>query len=160
MPANTDIFGFTYPCPGEAVGPASFALLAGQIDTKASELNTDWFEMLNRRNSGDLFSAAVTVVTNSVETQLTTPTYTFPVAGVYLVSAEVYSMSAPATINMFRARFGVTMNTENFVTSGGRPVVPMVAAAGDVASITVFYNGSGTMNVQGRLAAKLICRIA
>lgn len=167
MPASTPIYGFTYPCPGEAVSPAAIALLTGQIDTRMSDVDTDWFEMLNRRNINDSFGATQNI-TAGVETPLVTPTYVFPVAGVYFVFGDVFSLSTPATINSFRARlrlngvarFGVTQNTENFITSAPRATVPMVAAAGDTASITVFYSGSATMNVQGRIAAKLVCRIA
>lgn len=166
MPEITDIYGFSYPCPGEAAGPAQIALLAGQIDTKLSDVNTDWSEMLNRRNS--TIPGVTQNIAAGVETVLTAPTYTFPVAGVFVVAAEIFSFSSPATINMFRVRlrlnavvrFGVTMNTENFITSGGRPAVAMVAAAGDVASVTTIFNGTGTMDVQARMAVKMICRIA
>jgi hypothetical protein len=166
MPENTEIYGFTFPCPGEAITPAAIATLTGQIDVKLSDVNTDWSEMINRRNT--TVQGVTQNIPQGVDTVLATPTYTFPVAGVYVVAAEVFSLSTPATINMFRGRlrinatprFGVTMNTENFITSGPRPAVVMVAAAADVASITVLYNGTGTMDVQGRMAAKLLCRIA
>lgn len=166
MPRNTDIYGFTYPCPGEAVGAPAIALLAGQIDTKMADVDNDYFEMLNRYNAN---VAGVTQnIPNGVDTVLTAPTYTFPVAGVWIVTAQVFSLSSPATINSFRGRlrinatprFGVTVNTQNFVTSSPRPTVPMVAAAGDVASVTVLYNGTGTMDVQARLMIKMVCRIA
>lgn len=167
MPDTTDIYAFRYPCVGEPVTAADISLLAGQIDTVAAALNSDWFEMLNRRNPPDTFGTTQNILAGA-DTVLTSPTYTFPVAGVYIVSASVFSLSAPATINSYRARlrinatarFGVTMNTENFITSSPNPTVPMVAAAGDVASITVLYQGTGNMNVQGRINAKLLCRIA
>lgn len=166
MPADTDIYGFTYPCPGEAINPATIALLAGQIDAKLSDVNTDWVEMLNRRNT--TVQGVTQNIPALVETVLATPTYVLPVAGVYVVAFEVFSLSTPATINSFRARprinvtnrFGVTMNTENFITSGPRPAVPVVGAAGDTVSVAVLYNGAGTMDVQARLGAKLLCRIA
>jgi hypothetical protein len=166
MPANTDIYGFTYPCPGEAVSPATIATLAGQIDTKMADVNTDWFEMLNRRNAS--IQGVTQNIPNGVETVLATPSYTFPVAGVYLVSIEAFSGTTPATINMFRVRprfnaatlFGVTMNTENFILTGGRPTVPMIAAAGDTATVAILYNGTGTMDVSARMAVKMLCRIA
>lgn len=166
MPANTDIYGFTYPCPGEAVSPAAIALLTGQIDTKMSDVNTDWSEMLNRRNT--TVQGATQNIAAGVETVLATPSYTFPVAGVFIVSIEIFALSSPATINMFRVRprhvatvrFGVTMNTENGILSGGRPTVPMVAAAGDIATVSTIFNGTGTMDVQARMSVKMLCRIA
>ena len=166
MPANTDIYGFTYPCPGEAVGPAAIALLAGQIDTKMADVNTDWSEMLNRRNT--TVQGVTQNIAAGAETVLATPSYTFPVAGVFLVSIEIVALSSPATINMFRVRprhvatvrFGVTMNTENFILSGGRPTVAMVAAAGDTATVSTIFNGTGTMDVQARMSVKMLCRIA
>lgn len=166
MPENTDIYGFTYPCPGEAITPAAIALLTSQIDAKLSDVNTDWFEMLNRRNT--TVQGVTQNIAAGAEVVLATPTYVFPVSGVYIVDFEVFSLSSPATINSFRARprinatprFGVTMNTENFITAGPRPGVPMVAVAGDTAAVAVVYNGTGTMDVQARLGAKLLCRIA
>jgi hypothetical protein len=166
MPGITPIYGFTYPCPGEAISPATIALLTGQIDAKMSDVDADWFYMLNRYNTE--VPGVTQNIPNGVETVLLAPTYTFPVAGVWQVTAAVIPFGGPATINMFRARlrinatarFGITANTQNFVLNTPRPQAPMVAAAGDVASITCIYNGSGTMDVQGRLAAKLVCRIA
>lgn len=166
MPANTDIYGFTYPCPGEAAGPAAIALLAGQIDTKVNDVNNDWFYMLNRYNAD--VQGVTQNIPNGVETVLATPSYTFPVAGVWQVTFAVIQFGGPATLNMFRARprlnaatmFGHTVNTQNFVTSPARPAVPVVAAAGDVMTVACIYNGSGTMDVQGRMSAKLLCRIA
>lgn len=166
MPANTDIYGFTYPCPGEAAGPAAIALLAGQIDTKVSDVDADWFYMLNRYNAD--VQGVTQNIANGVEVVLATPTYTFPVAGVWAVSFAVIQFGGPATLNMFRARprlnaatlFGITINTQNFVTNTPRPTVPIVAAAGDTMTVAVIYNGTGTMDVQGRMSAKLLCRIA
>ena len=167
MPANTDIYGFTYPCPGEAAGPAAIALLAGQIDTKVNDVNNDWYYMLNRYNTGDV-NGVTQNIPNGVETVLATPSYTFPVAGVWEVAFSVIEFGGPATINMFRARprlnaatlFGITINTQNFVLNTPRPAVPIVAAAGDVMTVACIYNGTTTMDVQGRMSAKLICRIA
>lgn len=166
MPNNTDIYGFTYPCPGETVGPAAIALLAGQIDTKMADVNTDWFEMLNRRNA--TIPGVTQNIAAGVEVVLTAPTYVFPVAGVFVVAVEVLLLSTPPTINMVRARprlnaanrFGTTMNTENVITSAPRASSPFVVAAGDTAAVAVIYNGTGTLDVQGRMAVKMLCRIA
>ena len=167
MTANTPIYGFTYPCPGEVVDPAAFALLAGQIDTKLNDVNNDWILDLNRYNV-DISSSANQTITNGVDTVLTTPQYTFPISGVWIVSAQVFNQSTPVTLNSMRARlrinatarFGMTTNPEAFAIGYPQPTVPMVAVAGDVASITFFYNGSGTMDVNANLQAKLLCRIA
>lgn len=166
MPANTDIYGFTYPCPGEAVTPATIALLAGQIDTKIKDVDNDYVDMLNRYNT--TVQGVTQNITNGVETVLTTPTYVFPVAGVWEIAFSVIQFGGPATLNSFRARprhnavnrFGITINTQNFVLNTPRPSVPIVAAAGDTLAVACIYNGTTTMDVQGRLAAKLICRIA
>lgn len=168
MPQSTPIYGFTYPCPGELVTPASIALMAGQIDTKMADVDTDWVDMLRRRNSGPTVGTTQNIAAGA-ETALTTPTYTFPVAGIYIVRASAFQLTLPATRNMFRARlringvvrgFGTTMNTENGIGDSPHPNVPMVAAAGDVASITCIFNGTGTLDVQGHISAKLVCRIA
>lgn len=166
MPESTPIYGFTSPCPGEPITAAAIALLAGQIDTKMADVDSDWFEMLNRRNT--VVQGVTQNIAAGVEVVLTTPTYVFPVAGVYVLSFEVFSASTPPTANMFRARprinaanrFGMTMNTENLILSAPRPSTPVVAAAGDTASVAVIYNGTGTMDVNGRLAIKMLCRIA
>lgn len=167
MTANTPIYGFTYPCPGEVVDPAAFALLAGQIDTKLNDVNNDWLLDLTRYNT-DISMVGVQTITNGVDTVLTSPQYTFPISGVWVVSAQVFKQSSPVTLNMMRARlrinatarFGMTTNTEGGTAPPPDPSVPMVAVAGDVASITFLYNGSGTMDVNANLQAKLLCRIA
>lgn len=118
----------------------------------------------------DQNTSANQTITNGVDTILTQPgsQYTFPVAGVWIVSAQIFNQSTPATLNMMRARlrlnatarFGMTTDPEGGAIAAPQPTVPMVAAAGDIASITFLYNGSGTMDVAAFLEAKLLCRIA
>ena len=166
MPKNTDIYGFTYPCPGDLVDAAAFALLAGQIDTKLKDVDNDWLAALNRRNND--FGGAVQNIATGVDTVLTTPQYTVAESGVYLVSALVINNTTPATWNSFRARlrinatarFGITQRIKNLSQFLPEPAVPLVAVAGDVFSITVLYSGVATMDVQGFIAIKQLCRIA
>lgn len=166
MTANTPIYAFTYPCPGETVDPAAIALLAGQIDTKLSDVNADWINMLNRRNT-DFFGATQNIATG-VDTQLTSPQFTILEAGVYIVTCNVVNVSTPATLNSLRARprinattrFGITQRVKNLAQFPPIPSVPMICVAGDVISMNVFYSGAGTMDVQGTLSIKQLCRIA
>lgn len=166
MPASTPIYGFTYPCPGETVDAAAIALLAGQLDTKLSDVDADWFAMLNRRNVD--FSGATQTLTSGVEAQLASPQFTVLESGVYIVYALLVNVSTPATLNSFRARprinatarYGITQRVKNLSQFLPQPSVPMVAVAGDVISINAFYSGAGTMDVQGTLSIKQLCRIA
>lgn len=168
MPDNTDIYGFTYPCPGEAITPAAISLLTGQIDAKLADVDDDAFYMINRYNA--TVTGTAQNILQGVETVLANPSYVFPVAGVWQAAAEVFPAGGPAAVNSFRTRlrhnaatgFGITINTENFILDASRPARPFVVAAGDTLTIAAFYSGTvgSNMNVTGRLAVKLVCRIA
>lgn len=169
MPENTPIYGFTYPCPGEDVDAAAFALLAGQLDTKMADVNADWFYALNRYNT-HVPAGSTQVLAAGVEVTLTTigSTFTVPVAGVWAFKAALQSTVAPATITAWRARiaqngvakYGETQNEETNLTLGPQPRVMLPCAAGDAITVVTFYTGTGTMTVNCQISAKQICRIA
>lgn len=169
MPGQTPIYGFIYPCPDETVSPAAFSTLANQIDAKLLELQADYTLMLNRKNYDEFSSIPSQVVAAGVDTVLTDPAlnYTIPMAGVYVVSTFM-NTSGAATVNMRRVRvrqnavvrFGATSNTEtnNLITPN--PSGPIVAAAGDVISLTYLFNGALTESVAGRLSVRMLVRTA
>jgi hypothetical protein len=169
MPASTPIYGFTYPCPDEVISPASFSMLANQIDAKLLEVEADRFLALNRYNS-DVSSSFVDVLTAGVELTLASPgsRYTLPVDGVYIFDVDVVPITTPATITVFRTsvyqganyRFGFTQNTEGNAAIKCSPRGPIVGVAGDVITTRAIYLGTGTMNVQSRMSVKMIVRVA
>src|SRR5687767_4048199 len=164
MAENTPIYGFTYPCPGEIVSAADFALLGGQIDAKLTALDALQVRMLTRRNTNVFQSAAG--VASGVEASLT-PAYVFPVAGIYQVRGGINNPGF-ATVNMQRVRLrhnvtdypGQTANTEG--DQGA--MVPwaatcFVAAAGDTGQMRYLFNGSGPVNINGTFSVRLIAEI-
>ena len=170
MPESTPIYGFTYPCPDETVGPLAFSTLANQIDSKLTELRADEIAALNRRNS-DTAQVGYQNIPNTVETALTSPDtmYTVTEAGVYVVRAVVRNNPAGSpTITGWRARirqngvsrFGFSHSTPNNNVNPLNPTGVMVAAVGDVFSVVVLFTGAGTMDVAGSMQVKLITRIA
>lgn len=170
MPDSTPIYGFTYPCPGEVVSPLAFSTLANQIDAKLLELEADETLALNRRNS-DTAQVGYQTVTFNTETVLTSldARYTVTVPGVYVVRGRVHNDPAGSpNITGWRARvlqnavvrFGFSHSTPNNNVNAIYPTGVMVAAAGDVFTISVLFTGGGTMDVAGGMAVKLITRIA
>lgn len=169
MPANTPVYGFTYPCPGETVDAAAFALLAGQIDTKLNDVNNDRLAALQRRNF-DTFDTGSQVIAAGADTVMTTTasTYVFPAAGIWEISLNVQANGA-ATLNMARVRvrqnavlkFAATINPGNETSYNIDVHGPMMVAAGDTLSLSFLYNGTGSMTVSvNAISAKLLCRIA
>ena len=162
MPANTPIYGFTYQCPGDTVDPADFATLGGQIDAVIAAQDTARNNALNRYNTGPLFGA-LQAVASGVEATLATPSYTFPVSGLWVVRGTVPNPGF-ATVNMTRVRIrhnatdytGQTQNTEpNF---GLEPwaATTLVATAGDTVQLRYLFNGAGPVNVFGEMTVRLL----
>lgn len=171
MPANTPIYAFTYPCPGEDVDPLAFQTLAGQIDTKMNDVNNDYLLALGRRNVDLPITAAGTqVIAAGADTVLTpaSSTYTFPAAGIYSISAGVTINAAAATLNMERLRvrqnavlrFATTRNPGNELGVEINAYGVMVAAAADVLTMSYLFNGTGNQTVAPYLSVKMLCRIA
>ena len=166
MPDTTPIFAFPYPCPGDTVDATDFADLATAIEAKMIDVEADYLLALNRFNN-DLDGVTQTIPAG-VDTVITTPQYVIPLAGVYTVTAHMFQTTTPPTINSMRvrvrqgvtARFGFTANTEVNTPRVTMTVCVIVAAAGDVVSSTVLYNGTGTMDVFVNLSVKMLCRIA
>lgn len=167
MPDTTPIYTLPYPCTGEVVDPDDFADLGTAIDTVLDAVDADLNNALNRYNVD--ISGNTQVIPVNVDTTLLTPQYTFPVAGLWLVRAQVVQTSAPTTINMMRTRIlpslglisGQTANTEG---NQGlmRPwgAAPIVAPAASTVAILYQWNGTGSQTVQGFLSARLLARIA
>lgn len=166
MPNSTPIYGFTYPCPGDTVDAADFQLLANQIDAQLAVVDADYDLALNRFNV-DFFGTLQNIAAG-VATAITTPQYTLPADGVFLVSARTVTLSAPATFNALRtrvqqaavSRFGFTSNTElntgrTFTTSG-----VIVGTAGQVIRAECLFSGAATLDVSVSLSVRMVCRIA
>ena len=168
MPSTTPIYGFPFPCPGDTVTSTDFMNLANAIDTKLLDVNADMVFALNRPNV-DLNLSATQVINPGVVTTLTTAdsTYTITTAGVYVVWLEVRDTVSPPTITYQRAqvlqnavaKFAFSHDSDNNNPVPCRPTGPIVAAAGDVITGTILYTGTGTMTVETKLSAKLLCRI-
>lgn len=169
MPGATPIYGFPYPCPGEPAGAPAIQALALAIDAKGNDINNDYVFALNRPNA-DLAGSGTQVIPAGADTLLTTPssTLTFLRAGVYAVTAGILIFSGATTLNMNRLRvlqggvfrFGQTKNPGNELAVPIKAHGVMVAAAGDVLTMTYLFNGTGNMTVQADLSVKMLCRIA
>jgi hypothetical protein len=167
MPANTPLFGFTYPCVGEAIDPLAFKTLAEQIDTKMADVDADRSAALNRRNY-DLFSGLQAGIGSGVDTVITATDaqYTLPVSGIWHFSIQATPFGW-TTINAIRLRvrqngtlrLSHVCNTENNNQYIAHPKGPIIGAAGDVISTAFLFNGTGTVSVQLTISAKLIVRI-
>lgn len=168
MPKNTDLYGFTYPCPGDLIDPASFKTLADQIDAKMAQLNADWSDGLNRRNI-DIGSATQAGIAAGVDTVITATDsqYTLPVAGIWFFSIQGTPFGW-TTINMVRLRvrqngtlrFSHSANTENNNQYLPHPRGPIIGAAGDVISTAAFFSGTGTISMSIVISGKLVARLA
>lgn len=170
MPDYTPIFGFEYPCPDETISPAAFSTLANQIDAKLLELQGDNNFAINRPNFDHTKLGTPQTIPNGVDTVLTQPetTYTVTTAGVWMFRGGVATALGAAVTNMYRLRVrqngvvraGVTQNTDTGTPQWPFTVpVPMVAAVGDVITLTFLYNGTLTLDVTAFLSGKLWTRI-
>lgn len=169
MPGQTPVYNFPYPCPDETVSPLDFQLLANAIDAKLVEVNQDAVLAANRFNV-DLATSPIQVIPVNVDTTLTSPlaTYTIPVAGVYIAHAFVNDDGTAGAMTMWRARIrqnGVVRYGHGQASPGNSnrpaiPVGPIVAAAGDVITVSAFFNGVGTVGVTCALDVKMNVRIA
>lgn len=167
MPGQTPIFAFPYPCPDEVITAQAFTDLANAIDAKLLDVNADMVFALNRPNVDQL--SGTQVINPGVVTTLTVPnsSYVIPVAGVWAFRADITIAATPPTVTYQRAqvfqnavfRFGFTQDSDGNIAVACRPVGPLVAAAGDVITVTMLYTGTGTMTVQAAISAKLLCRI-
>lgn len=169
MPASTDIYGFTYPCPGDLITATSFATLANQIDTKLLDLQADYTLGLNRYSTYTTAAASQSIPAGA-ETTLTSAgtSYTIPMAGIWVIEAEVIPTSSPATITVERVRifqnatprFGFTQNTEGNNTRTVVASGPIVAALADVITIRFTHTGSVNVTVDANISAKMLVRTA
>lgn len=168
MPGSTPRYGFPYPCPGEAVGPAAFSALANAIANKMNDTNADYQLMLNRRNIDTSGGTQVVAPGGDVVLTPASSTYTFPVAGVYAITGGVDIVGFATTLNMERIRIlqngvsrtGSTMNPGNDLGVPVRAYGIMVAAAADVLTMIYRWDGTGSMTVAPMLSVKMLCRIA
>lgn len=169
MPGQTPIYGFTYPCPDEAVSPMDSQSLANQIDAKLTDLRADYQFMLNRNNFDTAFSPAQAIPLG-VDTVLTSPMvqYVIPVSGlwVFYVHAFPINVTGNPTVHRVRVRqnavvrFGQTQNTNNGNFNPCDAAGPINAVAGDTITVSWYFNGTGNEDARASLAAKLLVRTA
>lgn len=169
MPANTPIYGFTYPCVGETIDPADFSLLATQIDTKLASLASDEDWALGRY-AVRLTPPSQGAIVAGAETQIVAAgsQYTILADGVYVASFEGF-LSA-TTVDAFRIRlrrnanvfFGRSISVDPALASSGSieaSSIPFVAVVGDVISATVLFAGTGAGTVQFKGSIHMMVRI-
>lgn len=169
MPANTPIYGFTYPCLGEPVNAASFSTLANQIDTKMASLAVDENWALGRYSVWQV-PAAQAGIASGVDTVLVNPgaSYVIPADGVYIATAE-YQGLATTNIDSIRLRLrlngvavpGQTLNNDPAAISTqdvSLPGIPFVCVAGDTISATVLFFGVGTLTIFFELTVRMLVR--
>lgn len=169
MPAQTPIYGFIYPCPGEVISPMDFQVLANQIDAKLLELQADYNLMINRKNMRTEISAPQTIAAG-VDTVLTSAvvTWVVPMSGLWIVHASAPTVGLAGTVNMQRlrvrqngvVRFGQTQNTEANTVMLNNAVGPINATAGDTITLQWLFNGTGTEDVGAQIDAKMLVRTA
>lgn len=167
MPDTTPIYGFPYPCEGDDISVTAFANLANAIDAKLLQLQSDEFEALNRYNSSG--SSDIMVVAAGVDTVATGPdaTYTIPVAGCWIITANTVTTGDPTTITSHRIRvrknavvqFGVRQNPETGVVYDIYTTGMLMCAAGDVISFQTLFSGTGNWTLTVDWEARMIVRI-
>lgn len=170
MPGQTPIYGFLYPCPDETITPASFQILANQIDAKLLELQADYNLMLNRNNFDVDTSSPAQTVAAGVDTVLTAAsiTYVIPRAGLWVFQARAFAQNITGTVNSHRlrlrqngvVRFGQVQNTEAGVTNPCNVAGPINATLGDTITLQWLFNGTGNEDIRATMDAKMIVRTA
>lgn len=173
MPANTPIYGFTYPCPDDTVDAADFATLANEIDAQLLSMQDDEDWSLGRYSVQQTMSPNQAGLAQGVETVLVNAgsTYVIPADGVYIANAFT-QVTATTSVDSARLRLrrngvaipGRTYNNANapFATNTftfSIPSNPFVCAAGDTISAAVLWFGVGTATVFFVLDVRMIVRI-
>lgn len=166
MPDMTPIYGFMYPCPGETVDATDFQTLANQIDAAFAVVEQDYDLALNRYNSD--VTGPNQVFPAGVDTVVTTPQYTLPLDGVYVVGYAFTIVTPPATISSTRitvqqngvAQFAERINNETDIPMPFSVSGAIVGAAGDVIRASFLYTGTGTYTGVHILSVKMLNRIA
>lgn len=169
MPANTPIYGFTYPCPGDVVDATAFSTLATQIDTKLASVQLDNNYAIGRYVVSDNILDQAGVV-SAVETPLTNPgaAYVVPADGIYTVTAR-FRVTA-TTVNMVRLRvrragvavFGRTLNSDAALATSQMCIVTgaVLMVAGGTIDMSVLFVGTGAGTVQStRFSVRQVVRI-
>lgn len=161
MPANTPIYGFTYPCDTDPVSFLSFQTLATQIDTRMASVQLDenyatgrYSSITQAANQGAIVAGVETVLTNAGSQ------YVIPADGVYWIMSYVrISIAANLSSSRIRVRlngtpvFGRSYNAIPPQTlSGTTPVVGTVSAVtGDTISSAVLFSGTGPGTAQNQV---------
>ena len=168
MPAQTPIYNFPYPCPGETVSSGSFAALASAIDTKLVDLQTYQTAALSRPSTRRISAVNAGVAAAEQITAGANATIVIPTAGFWVstVTVQVNTFPVGTTAGRLRvfknavAQFASSKDVETsatvfrFMTTG-----PMVCAAGDTITTGIFVNGAGAINWYTILEAKLMVQI-
>lgn len=151
MPANTPIYGFTYPCNGDPISVAVFQALANQIDTRLQSVQLDENYALGRHvHIASIANQAG--IAPGVETPLTNAgaVYTVVDAGIYVVSFGFFLINT-TTLDSTRVRirrnatpnFGVTLNNNANNSYNTNCVGVIQAVPGDTINPTVLWVGTG-----------------
>lgn len=169
MPANTPIYGFTYPCNGDLVDAADFALLANQINTRLTSIQTEQ-NFATGRYASVANAGPQAAIAPTVETALTNvgAIYTVLADGIYQVSAS-WQISGTTTLDSYRLRvrrnvtplFGLSTNNNGGGTSHPwqNQTGLVSAVAGDTINTTVIWFGTGTATVELLFHVRQVVRI-
>lgn len=154
MPANTPIYGFTYPCSNDPISATDFQTLADQIDATLSAIQLDENYALGRYSS--ITTAANQAgIASGVETALTNAgsSYVVLADGVYWVNARAGISISAGDLSSARVRvrlngvtqFGKTANEDatNSILDQINPMGMLSAVAGDTISMAILYFGTG-----------------
>lgn len=170
MPANTPIYGFTYPCNTDTVTFADFALLANQIEARLTSIRAD-ANYATGRYVHLLNAGPQAAIAPSVETPLTNvgTVYNVPAEGIYHVS-YIGDISGTTTLDSYRIRirrtatplFGLSANN-NGGSTAFHPQIDvsglLYANVGDTINSTVIWFGTGTATVTLSVHIRQVVRI-
>jgi hypothetical protein len=171
MPANTPIYGFTYPCESDAINASAFSTLANQIDAKLLDIAADRDFAIGRYNVQQDMSPNQGGIASGVATPLTNAgsTYVAPVSGIYVVDG--YTSVTATTVTYARiqirvaaaAKFARSVNNETGSPLSGTWSFPggaVIVTAGQTIDTVITFTGTGTGTATLHLNVRLIVRLA
>lgn len=171
MPANTPIYGFTYPCESDAINFAAFQTLANQIDAKLLDIAADRDMATGRYNvqqdmsptQGGIAAGVVTPLTNAGST------YVAPISGIYVVDAYTSLVATTITWAWLQvrvagtAKFGRMVNNNDGASLSrvwDLPGCPVIVLSGQTIDTTMTFTGTGAGTASLHLNIRMIVRLA